>query len=546
MNIEKYDYEVQTLNNELLTNRGSMSNSYINACNRFLRKAKSVDDPSLLGYAYYHLADAYYLVSTDYRKFNTNLLKAIEYLQYSGDKEYLARCYNLLGIDSLNHGSPDLALDYFLTGIKFCDGLENSGVPGFLEFNIGQIYYESGNIKQALKSIQSAYKNIRRNEKESLYYRNILYCYCFEADCYMQLNKPDSVKKCLMAIDRLEQNPNVNQEYISGDSAITAADIRARGYYFIGDMVNFQKYVSKLLKMIQNNKYPLDNMEDIFGMCRFLIRIGWVDEVVRIVKNTERSLNDLNIHNLKKEHAKLKCELYESIGNKAERVKALEEFYRYSIEQEKERQANYKFFTELRYKLSNMEKENITLQKQATTDSLTGLGNRYGLNKFADLAFENAYSQGKSLAVEIMDVDNFKNFNDTYGHQAGDDCLTHIAGIIKELSDKNKGIHGFRYGGDEFVIIYEDMTDDEVMNYARIIREKVIEKHIDSKDSDKGIVTVSQGIRNSIPRKANKLWDYMYAADNALYEVKRNSKGEVVLLHKAVISQKSLDDATHI
>ena len=93
---------------------------------------------------------------------------------------------------------------------------------------------------------------------------------------------------------------------------------------------------------------------------------------------------------------------------------------------------------------------------------------------------------------------------------------------------------------------YRDMTDDEVMNYARVIREKVIEKHIDNKDSDKGIVTVSQGIRNSIPRKANKLWDYMYAADNALYEVKRNSKGEVVLLHKAVISQKSLDDATHI
>ncbi len=546
MNITKYNTEIQKLNEEVMTTRTNMSNSYISACNRLVRKAKEVDDIALLGYSYYYLADAYYLLSTDYRKFNTNLLKAIEYLQGSGENEYLARCYNLLGIDSLNHGSPELALDYFLTGLKYCDGLESSSVPGFIDFNIGQIYYDSGNVKQAMKYIRSAYKNIRKNKKESLYYRNVLYCYCFEADCYMRLNKPDSVSKCLLAIDKLEMDPNVNQEYINGIMGITAADIRARGYYFLGDMEKFQKYVSMLIKNVQKNKYPLDNMEDIFGMCRFLIKIGWVDEVVKIVKNTERSLNDLNIVNLKKDHAKLKCELYESLGMKKERVEALEEFYRYSLEQEKEKQANQKQFTEIRYRLSAMEKENVMLQQQATTDPLTGLGNRYGLNKFAEHAFDEAFSARKSLAIEILDVDNFKQYNDTYGHQEGDNCLVKIAGIINYLCKSNDKIHGFRYGGDEFMLIYEEMTDDQVMEYAKKLQEMVLTLNLESKHSQTGKVTVSQGIRNSVPQETTKLWDYMYAADNALYEVKDHVKGEIVLLHKAVISQMSLDEATHV
>jgi len=114
------------------------------------------------------------------------------------------------------------------------------------------------------------------------------------------------------------------------------------------------------------------------------------------------------------------------------------------------------------------------------------------------------------------------------------------------MARENELIHAFRYGGDEFVIIYESMTDKEVMEYATMLRQAVIELNLSSKYSDKGIVTISQGIRNSVPQETTKLWDYMYAADNALYQVKEHTKGEIIMLHKAVISQKSLDDATHL
>lgn len=544
MNIEDYGREITELNSKMLTERAQLSPNLIGTCNQLLRKAKDEGDTQLLGYAYYYLADAYYLISTDNKKFNLNLLKAIELLQTCGDLEHLARCYNLLGIDALSHGNPELALDFYLTGLKYCEEMPTkSSISGFLQFNIGQIYFDNGDIKSALAHIRAAYKGIRRNKKDSLYFRNLLYCYCFQADCYILLDKKDSVEKCLQGINQLEQDRAVSREYFLD---LPVLDILMRGFYYLGEMDLFEKYADMLSVTLQNDKIPLDGMEDTFGVCRFLMGVGRVGEVTRIIKNIEISLTELNIPNLKKGYAKLKIEFYEKMGKEDKKAKAYEEFFTASMEQEKESIANHKFFLNMRNRLAVIEKENSVLQKQAETDSLTGLGNRYSLNKFAEAAFEEAYAGKYSLAVELLDVDNFKYYNDTYGHQAGDQCLKRIADSVIALCRNNERIHAFRYGGDEFVIIYEDMTDEQIMSFAMGLRNQVAGFKIRSdRNREVGYVTISQGIRNSVPKESNKLWDYMYAADNALYEVKDHKKGEVVLLHDAVISKKSLDKAQH-
>ena len=154
MNIQNYDNELQIINRELMTARTNMSNDLVGVCDRLLEKAEEVGDINLIGYAYYYLADAYYKLSTEYRKFNENLLKAIEYLQMCGDKEHIIRCYNLFGIDALNHGNIELALDFFLNGIRDCDEYDKNSAVGFVECNIGLIYYDVGEIETALSYIQ--------------------------------------------------------------------------------------------------------------------------------------------------------------------------------------------------------------------------------------------------------------------------------------------------------------------------------------------------------------------------------------------------------
>ena len=330
---------------------------------------------------------------------------------------------------------------------------------------------------------------------------------------------------------------------------ILVLDVRMRGNYVLGNMEEYQKYAELLLKTIQTeNFFSVDNIDDIYRACRFLMKIGRVDEVEDIVKNVEATISSISIAYLRKQYAKIKCELYSLKNDDEQKYKAYEEFYTYSMAQEKEGIANYRFFTDIREKLSEMERENIALLKKAETDSLTGLGNRYGLNEYADKAFDNAYANQKSLAVEILDVDNFKQYNDTFGHQAGDTCLKTIAEIIVEKCGGNNKIRAFRYGGDEFAFVFMSNNRDEekVMWYASNIRLGIKERNLLAPSHEYGkLVTISQGICNSVPISTNKLWDYMYAADNALYEVKEHRKGEIVMLHKVLISQESLDEAKY-
>ena len=527
MNIDSYDQEVIALNKEMMSARAAMSASYISIGTKLVRKAKEIDDNNLLGYAYYYLADAYYLLSTDYRKFNNNLLNAIEYLQIGGDAEHLARCYNLLGIDALNHGNSELALDFFFTGLKYCEELENSGIPGFMEFNMGHVYYKLNDVRKALACTRIAYRYIRKNRTESLYYRNIIYCYCFEALCYISLSKPDSVRKCLDGIEKLSGDKNCNPDFFN---TYAVADTRLRCYYFLGDKARFKENFDIILNMIRENRYSLDNMEDVFDTARFFLSIGRISETREIVQLTEKALSELNISNLKLNHARLRCELYEHLSNPDENMKALEDFYKYSIEFEKEKIINYQFFANLRKKLADTEKENIALSKRAETDQLTGLGNRYGLNKYATYAFDIATENKTNLAVEVLDVDDFKHYNDTYGHQSGDAYLKKIGEIISGLCRNNNSVHAYRYGGDEFVLIYENMTDDEILRKARELKVSV-EKLEGPEDGNgrKASISISQGIHNSIPGEEDKLWDYMCAADNALYDVKETRKGEIRL-----------------
>jgi diguanylate cyclase (GGDEF)-like protein len=184
-----------------------------------------------------------------------------------------------------------------------------------------------------------------------------------------------------------------------------------------------------------------------------------------------------------------------------------------------------------------MQEENKLLQEKSERDPLTKLPNREKINEYTEVAFENAYHNGTNLGVEIFDIDFFKQYNDTYGHQAGDKCLKKIAQLLHSLMEQ--GIFCARYGGDEFIIIYENKSDDEIKAIAEQLRQRVMELNITHTNSTiSPVVTISQGIRNSVPKDGNKIWDYFYIADMSMYHVKRTTKNDVLLLHNAIEYQQ--------
>ena len=166
----------------------------------------------------------------------------------------------------------------------------------------------------------------------------------------------------------------------------------------------------------------------------------------------------------------------------------------------------------------------MVLQRKSELDPLTGMANRFRMNDYSDHVFAEAMADSIPLAVEILDIDYFKEYNDNYGHQQGDRCLEQIAETIRQLVAENQAFCA-RYGGDEFAIIYENVTREQIVAFANELKKRVMNLQMEHRYSKAlPIVTVSQGICWDVPRKGNKMWDFFHSADNMLYRVKKFSR----------------------
>jgi diguanylate cyclase (GGDEF)-like protein len=185
-------------------------------------------------------------------------------------------------------------------------------------------------------------------------------------------------------------------------------------------------------------------------------------------------------------------------------------------------------------KISQMNKR---LQEVATTDVLTGITNRMGM--YERLSFELAEPKvSRGLGVMFIDLDNFKPYNDTYGHEIGDVVLQKMAIIFKEAVGEN----GFvvRYGGDEFIIIVYTNQKDKIEAIAQDIYKKIkladgfreaIEErlHIKIEIDDKHKIGCSIGITTCDALKTeNSLDELINVADETLYTVKASGKGTYI------------------
>ena len=167
------------------------------------------------------------------------------------------------------------------------------------------------------------------------------------------------------------------------------------------------------------------------------------------------------------------------------------------------------------------------LRRMGMVDRLTSTYNKAS-TEFLCNEFMRSHPTSDCVMV-IVDFDNFKTVNDTYGHQAGDVCLKQVADRLKML-EKHDGITAFRYGGDEFVVLYMNLGEVRVREIAEELRRQIRElkvEHSYSQISD--IVSISQGICWGYPVKDQRMEDYLHAADDALYQVKKSERGKICL-----------------
>jgi two-component system cell cycle response regulator len=185
----------------------------------------------------------------------------------------------------------------------------------------------------------------------------------------------------------------------------------------------------------------------------------------------------------------------------------------------------------LRTRVKSLVKKKASLDKlcdryemavhSAITDKLTGLYNRRYFDHFLDLEIKRSSRQNASLALLMIDIDNFKQINDTLGHLFGDDILNKLGKLIKtKIRETDMAA---RYGGEEFAIVMSNTGLKEAVRIAERIRQSI---QAYSFDTENFLTTVSIGIA-LYPLDAHSLNELIEKSDNSLYKAKRNGKNRV-------------------
>lgn len=186
----------------------------------------------------------------------------------------------------------------------------------------------------------------------------------------------------------------------------------------------------------------------------------------------------------------------------------------------------------IKNRLLELDAQRLTLLSEelhllSTTDSLTGMANRRHFENCYDSEWRRAVRAQDSLAIIMIDIDFFKNYNDEYGHQAGDECLKQVSSALMAYAQRSGELIA-RYGGEEFIVLLPRMSLAGGQHIAESMCRKISELGIEHKGSDQKRVTISIGIAAMIPSLQDAPDSLLKDSDRMLYQAKASGRNCVV------------------
>lgn len=489
----------------------------LDRCEAVEQYAYEVDSDELRAYCQFYKGLTCYLHAQLDRGYDL-LVRCIEPLCQTEQWELAGRAYNALGNVASFQGEHSLAVDYFFVGLRFCKEHHLTTQTYRIINNIADMYISLGEYELAVEQLKICAEGIASNPKaNAIIFGNLAYC-------YIHLGQLDEAEQHMNQVISCHQDDMFDR--------CSILFLQASFYHSKGDLARCNEII-ETLRATDLSSVIYDFLTEIEHHAHLLLTIARYDALEELLAVMDRELQSLFA---RETLCKLRLEYYQKIGEQQKYLQQAAEFYEISKQRDLQRRqlAVHNIIT--RSSLENemdmraeTERDNSILRERSEKDALTGIKNRFKLNEVAEAAFHRGYMNGTNLGVELLDIDYYKEYNDNYGHQAGDECLVAIARVLQNL-EEHEGIHVGRYGGDEFMIIYEDYSKEEILAFAAQIREQLTALQVEHKHSRAApYVTVSQGIFLKVPEGANRLWDFTYCADLSLYYVKGKSRNSMFL-----------------
>lgn len=183
---------------------------------------------------------------------------------------------------------------------------------------------------------------------------------------------------------------------------------------------------------------------------------------------------------------------------------------------------------ELMRKTEELKEAYATMERQAIIDSLTGIRNRRSMDAMIDTSWKKCLTDKQPFTLMLLDLDCFKNYNDFYGHPAGDENLRRVAEALRDVVGDEKLIG--RFGGDEFVAVLPETDGESARAIGNAMLERVKNLRIlHERNEAASVQTITIGAMSLVPGSEDEQSSVMHMADNALYEGKKQGKNRIVL-----------------
>ena len=276
------------------------------------------------------------------------------------------------------------------------------------------------------------------------------------------------------------------------------------------------------LEMFKNAPFEIV-MTDVF--MAEMTGVELLHEIKQLDPNAQVVIMTSNA-SLESATAALRNGAYDYLQKPFEDLEAISAVIDRAAEKVEEIRRNETMVDSLKMNANELEELNAQLQTLATRDALTGLYNRRYFLEALDLELAASKRHGRTFSLLFIDLDRFKQYNDTYGHPAGDDLLKGLAELINKNSRSTTIVA--RYGGEEFILLVPEAPKEGAKIFAERLR-KSVEEHVwhDRKSQPSGPVTLSIGV-STYPEDGLDPKTLISRADEALYTAKKDGRNRVV------------------
>ncbi|MBO4419404.1 MAG: GGDEF domain-containing protein [Oscillospiraceae bacterium] len=495
---------------------------------KLLKEAEKTGDVNIVGRLSMLLSGCYFdLGNRD--KILPHAVKAVSIYEKTDDVTRLARSYNLLGIAHLAQGNYQLAISFYNKALETIRGRRKPGIGRDVMLNnIAECYYQMGEYQKSIRLMKGCLSAVRV-KRPSDHSSTVIYGINL-SDCYESM---EDYKKSIAILDEVKSDA----DQLAQDPLLWAYYARrCCVLYKSGRLVEAEKYADLTIDAVNAGYDSYELHRDFEKIATMQVKAGDYKRAQNIAdiltKYADENGHTLDLIISKRVQADI-CYGRGEYERSLELYRALNGLYKQRITEENAMQyESQKNAENAAREIARLMKRVRDSEEKAERDPLTGLMNRSALVNVSNDFMENARANGKTLGGIFLDIDYFKEFNDTYGHAAGDDAIKYIADVC--LSEETPTVKFFRYGGDEYFGFVLDHRDDEIEELALRIAEKIRSSGFEHLKNPNGQrLTVSIGVVNVDMRESeDNIMDLIKFADKALYHAKDRGKDDVFAYHR--------------